>query len=121
MVHAILIEHCPTSHFGSVLQILWCRWDDIVADLNNENPDFLDIRRLWKGEQKRKTKKVQGTCLSSSGISFRVVLDNFLFTAQILVPCLINIRFIFGKRVPNPSVKTKIFEKKKNLAKGSES
>ncbi|KAL3846383.1 hypothetical protein ACJMK2_017447 [Sinanodonta woodiana] len=32
------------------------RWEDIKADLNSENPNYLDIRRLEKGVQQRKTK-----------------------------------------------------------------
>ncbi|XP_048240896.1 basic immunoglobulin-like variable motif-containing protein [Haliotis rufescens] len=34
------------------------RWSDISTDLNNQSPDFLDIRRLYRGQQKSKTKKV---------------------------------------------------------------
>ncbi|XP_046568891.1 LOW QUALITY PROTEIN: basic immunoglobulin-like variable motif-containing protein [Haliotis rubra] len=34
------------------------RWSDISTDLNNQSPDFLDIRRLYRGLQKKKTKKV---------------------------------------------------------------
>ena len=66
-----------TAHTYNFLHYmkLYDRWDDIVADLSSENPDFLDIRRLWKGEQKRKTKKVQGTYLSSSGVT--VLYDYF--------------------------------------------
>lgn len=36
------------------------RWEDIVTDLNCQNPDYLDIRRLDKGIQKRNTKKTTG-------------------------------------------------------------
>ena len=36
------------------------RWDDISADLNHQNPDYLDIRRQWKGGLKLKTKKKGG-------------------------------------------------------------
>ncbi|KAL4220180.1 hypothetical protein ACF0H5_020588 [Mactra antiquata] len=36
------------------------RWEDIVTDLNCQNPEYLDIRRLDKGVQKRNTKKVGG-------------------------------------------------------------
>lgn len=36
------------------------RWSDVSTDLNTETPDFLDIRRLESGLQKRKTKKVGG-------------------------------------------------------------
>lgn len=36
------------------------RWEDISADLNSVNPDYIDIRRLEKGLQKRNTKKVGG-------------------------------------------------------------
>ncbi|ESO86411.1 hypothetical protein LOTGIDRAFT_235453 [Lottia gigantea] len=31
------------------------KWSDISTDLNNENPTYLDIRRLWKGQQTRQT------------------------------------------------------------------
>ena len=37
-----------------------CRWEDIKTDLNNQNPDYLDIRRLHLGPQQRKTKKTSG-------------------------------------------------------------
>lgn len=36
------------------------RWADVTTDLNCQNPEFLDIRRLERGLQKRKTKKVGG-------------------------------------------------------------
>ncbi|XP_048758287.1 basic immunoglobulin-like variable motif-containing protein isoform X3 [Ostrea edulis] len=36
------------------------RWTDIVTDIGCVNPDFLDIRRLEKGMQRRKTKKIGG-------------------------------------------------------------
>nr|XP_022338823.1 basic immunoglobulin-like variable motif-containing protein isoform X4 [Crassostrea virginica]XP_022338824.1 basic immunoglobulin-like variable motif-containing protein isoform X4 [Crassostrea virginica]XP_022338825.1 basic immunoglobulin-like variable motif-containing protein isoform X4 [Crassostrea virginica] len=36
------------------------RWTDIVTDIGCVNPDFLDIRRLEKGMQRRKAKKVGG-------------------------------------------------------------
>ncbi|KAI0209843.1 Basic immunoglobulin-like variable motif-containing protein [Lamellibrachia satsuma] len=36
------------------------RWEDISADLNNQNPDFLDVRRLWCGPQQRQSKKKGG-------------------------------------------------------------
>ncbi|KAK3095376.1 hypothetical protein FSP39_013957 [Pinctada imbricata] len=36
------------------------RWTDIVTDIGCVNPEFLDIRRLEKGMQKRKTKKIGG-------------------------------------------------------------
>ncbi|XP_063430802.1 basic immunoglobulin-like variable motif-containing protein isoform X1 [Mytilus trossulus] len=36
------------------------RWEDISVDLNCTNPDYVDIRRLEKGLQKRNTKKVGG-------------------------------------------------------------
>ncbi|CAH1781899.1 unnamed protein product [Owenia fusiformis] len=36
------------------------RWEDISTDLNNGNPDYIDIRRLWKGPLKRNTKKIGG-------------------------------------------------------------
>ncbi|XP_064615393.1 basic immunoglobulin-like variable motif-containing protein isoform X2 [Liolophura sinensis] len=36
------------------------RWTDISTDLNCNNPEYLDIRRLEKGLQKRKTKKTGG-------------------------------------------------------------
>lgn len=29
------------------------KWEDIVKDLNMENPNFLDIRRLYKGVQNK--------------------------------------------------------------------
>ncbi|XP_052216537.1 basic immunoglobulin-like variable motif-containing protein isoform X2 [Dreissena polymorpha] len=36
------------------------RWEDIVTDLNCQNPEYLDIRRLDKGIQRRNTKKNGG-------------------------------------------------------------
>uniref|UniRef100_A0A8W8IJT5 Basic immunoglobulin-like variable motif-containing protein n=1 Tax=Magallana gigas TaxID=29159 RepID=A0A8W8IJT5_MAGGI len=36
------------------------RWMDIVTDIGCVNPDFLDIRRLEKGMQRRKAKKAGG-------------------------------------------------------------
>lgn len=36
------------------------RWQDISLDLNCQNPEFFDIRREWKGLQKRNTKKMGG-------------------------------------------------------------
>ncbi|XP_053404168.1 basic immunoglobulin-like variable motif-containing protein isoform X2 [Mercenaria mercenaria] len=36
------------------------RWEDIVTDLNCQSPEYLDIRRLDKGLQKRNTKKTGG-------------------------------------------------------------
>ena len=36
------------------------RWEDISVDLNCQNPEYLDIRRDWKGLQCRNTKKVGG-------------------------------------------------------------
>lgn len=36
------------------------RWMDIVIDIGCVNFDFLDIRRLEKGMQRRKVKKVGG-------------------------------------------------------------
>ncbi|XP_067948062.1 basic immunoglobulin-like variable motif-containing protein [Watersipora subatra] len=30
------------------------KWDDIVKDLNTGNPNYIDIRRIWKGDQLRK-------------------------------------------------------------------
>ena len=36
------------------------RWEDISIDLNCQNPEYLDIRRDWKGLQRRNTKKVGG-------------------------------------------------------------
>ena len=36
------------------------RWEDVVADLNTQNPDFLDIRRPWRGQQIRKTTRQGG-------------------------------------------------------------
>ncbi|XP_070173302.1 basic immunoglobulin-like variable motif-containing protein isoform X1 [Littorina saxatilis] len=36
------------------------RWEDIVIDLNCQNPEFFDIRREWKGLQRRNTKKTSG-------------------------------------------------------------
>lgn len=36
------------------------RWEDICIDLNCQNPEYLDIRRDWKGLQRRNTKKTGG-------------------------------------------------------------
>lgn len=36
------------------------RWMDIITDIGCVNPDFLDIRRLEKGMQRRKAKKAGG-------------------------------------------------------------
>lgn len=36
------------------------RWEDIVTDLNCQNPQYLDIRRLDKGLQRRNSKKSGG-------------------------------------------------------------
>ncbi|XP_060573480.1 basic immunoglobulin-like variable motif-containing protein isoform X2 [Ruditapes philippinarum] len=36
------------------------RWEDIVTDLNCQSPEYLDVRRLDKGVQKRNTKKTGG-------------------------------------------------------------
>ena len=40
--------------------LLFLRWEDVNKDINCHNPDYLDIRRLWLGMQKRKTKKTSG-------------------------------------------------------------
>jgi hypothetical protein len=44
----------------SILIFAIVRWTDIVTDIGCVNPDFLDIRRLEKGMQRRKTKKIGG-------------------------------------------------------------
>nr|XP_054605649.1 basic immunoglobulin-like variable motif-containing protein isoform X1 [Nothobranchius furzeri] len=36
------------------------KWQDIVTDLNTQNPEYLDIRHTERGLQQRKTKKVGG-------------------------------------------------------------
>ncbi|XP_013417026.1 basic immunoglobulin-like variable motif-containing protein [Lingula anatina] len=36
------------------------KWEDVSTDLNCQNPDYMDIRRLEKGMMKRNTKKVGG-------------------------------------------------------------
>lgn len=36
------------------------RWADIVTDLNTQNPEYLDIWHLERGQQYQKTKKVGG-------------------------------------------------------------
>ncbi|XP_062591646.1 basic immunoglobulin-like variable motif-containing protein isoform X1 [Saccostrea cucullata] len=43
------------------------RWTDIVTDIGCVNPEFLDIRRLEKGMQRRKAKKIGGNlhCIMS--------------------------------------------------------
>jgi hypothetical protein len=49
------------SIFSNVpFNLLVHRWEDITADLNMQNPDYMNIRQLWKGTMKRKTKKVGG-------------------------------------------------------------
>ena len=61
------------------------RWEDIVTDLNCQNPDYLDIRRLDKGLQKRNTKKVRlngsffippANCVCGRVYCFHVVRPN---------------------------------------------
>ena len=42
------------------LCISLCRWDDIVKDLNCQNPDYFNIRHRERGVKKRNTKKVGG-------------------------------------------------------------
>lgn len=52
----ILIADTSRKHPG-----IHCkRWKDVATDLDCQNPDFLDIRRLEKGMQRRRTKKVGG-------------------------------------------------------------
>ena len=41
------------SHLYMLTISILCRWDDISIDLNSGNPDYYDVRRLWKGQQKR--------------------------------------------------------------------
>ena len=41
------------SHLHVRTMSILCRWDDISMDLNSGNPDYYDVRRLWKGQQKR--------------------------------------------------------------------
>ncbi|XP_062521893.1 basic immunoglobulin-like variable motif-containing protein isoform X2 [Corticium candelabrum] len=49
---------CDTSRRHPGIQ---CKlWKDIATDLNCQNPNFLDIRHLDRGIQRRKTKKVGG-------------------------------------------------------------
>ncbi|KAK7889153.1 hypothetical protein WMY93_024713 [Mugilogobius chulae] len=56
MEHWILIGEPSRKH-----PAIHCkRWSDIVTDLNTQNPEFLDIRHLERGIQRRKTKKVGG-------------------------------------------------------------
>ncbi|KAJ0065226.1 hypothetical protein NL108_006573, partial [Boleophthalmus pectinirostris] len=53
MEHWILIGEPSRKH-----PAIHCkRWVDIVTDLNTQNPEFLDIRHLERGIQRRKTKK----------------------------------------------------------------
>ncbi|CAH1780997.1 unnamed protein product [Owenia fusiformis] len=33
------------------------RWEDIITDLKNVHPDYIDVRRLWKGALKHNTEK----------------------------------------------------------------
>uniref|UniRef100_A0A3B4AKN2 Basic immunoglobulin-like variable motif-containing protein n=1 Tax=Periophthalmus magnuspinnatus TaxID=409849 RepID=A0A3B4AKN2_9GOBI len=55
MEHWILIGEPSRKH-----PAIHCKWVDIVTDLNTQNPEFLDIRHLERGIQRRKTKKVGG-------------------------------------------------------------
>ena len=38
------------------------RWDDIVKDLNMENPNYIDIRNLAKGVQNKNSPDYKGRC-----------------------------------------------------------
>ncbi|XP_061540842.1 basic immunoglobulin-like variable motif-containing protein isoform X2 [Phycodurus eques] len=56
MEHWILIGEPSRKHAA-----IHCKkWTDIVADLNTQNPEYLDIRHIEKGIQRRTTKKVGG-------------------------------------------------------------
>ncbi|XP_061636164.1 basic immunoglobulin-like variable motif-containing protein isoform X2 [Phyllopteryx taeniolatus] len=56
MEHWILIGEPSRKHAA-----IHCKkWTDIVADLNTQNPEYLDIRHTEKGIQRRTTKKVGG-------------------------------------------------------------
>ncbi|XP_061744669.1 basic immunoglobulin-like variable motif-containing protein [Nerophis ophidion] len=56
MEHWILIGEPSRKHAA-----IHCKkWADIVTDLNTQNPEYLDIRHLEKGIQRRSTKKVGG-------------------------------------------------------------
>ncbi|XP_052784533.1 basic immunoglobulin-like variable motif-containing protein isoform X2 [Mya arenaria] len=60
------------------------RWEDIVADLNCQNPEYLDIRRLDKGIQKRNTKKKGGNLHCIIGFQ----RSPFLSTRRTNIPML---------------------------------
>ncbi|XP_061153112.1 basic immunoglobulin-like variable motif-containing protein [Syngnathus typhle] len=54
--HWILIGEPSRKHAA-----IHCKkWADIVTDLNTQNPEYLDIRHMEKGIQRRATKKVGG-------------------------------------------------------------
>nr|XP_057928703.1 basic immunoglobulin-like variable motif-containing protein [Doryrhamphus excisus] len=56
MEHWILIGEPSRKHAA-----IHCKkWLDIVTDLNTQNPEYLDIRHMEKGIQRRTTKKVGG-------------------------------------------------------------
>ncbi|XP_051929041.1 basic immunoglobulin-like variable motif-containing protein isoform X1 [Hippocampus zosterae] len=56
MEHWILIGEPSRKHAA-----IHCKkWMDIVTDLNTQNPEYLDIRHMEKGIQRRTTKKVGG-------------------------------------------------------------
>ncbi|XP_006815844.1 basic immunoglobulin-like variable motif-containing protein, partial [Saccoglossus kowalevskii] len=52
----ILIGDTSRRHPG----IQCVKWQDIVKDLNLQNPEYLNIRKVHLGVQKRKTKKIGG-------------------------------------------------------------
>ncbi|XP_070538148.1 basic immunoglobulin-like variable motif-containing protein [Ptychodera flava] len=64
----ILIGDTSRRHPG----IQCVRWEDIVKDLNLQSPDYVNIRKVHLGQQKRKTKKVGGNlhCIMAYQKSF---------------------------------------------------
>lgn len=48
-----LVYDCVLPDMGECRRLLG-RWENIVEDLNSGNPEFYDIRRLWKGQQTRR-------------------------------------------------------------------
>lgn len=95
------------------------RWDDISIDLNCESPEYLDIRRDWKGLQRHHSGKVGGNhhCILAFQNSGPSIKPTTATTAGRLtqVPRLSGLpvrRSVGGSSATSPEVKTESEEGK---------
>ena len=90
------------SHLYVRTMSILCRWDDISIDLNSGNPDYYDVRRLWKGQQKRsKTGGGNLHCI----MAFEKSVRNLLFELSQLIESNVCVVCIYKDKIqckPHP-------------------